>query len=147
MKILSIGAHQDDNEFRVGGMACKWIKAGHEVRFLSVCDGCGGHHILTPEETTAQRATESFAVAEYLGITYDVWDIHDCELTADLETRKRLIRYIRFCPRSDRFSPHLRLSRRPPCRGTARAGRVLPFDRTSHLPRVARDVGNARDHL
>ena len=99
MKILSIGAHQDDNEFRVGGMACKWLKAGHEVRFLSVCDGCGGHHILTPEETTAQRASESAAVAEYLGITYDIWDIHDCELTADLETRKRVIRYIReFAP-------------------------------------------------
>ncbi len=99
MKILSIGAHQDDNEFRVGGIAYKWIKAGHEVRFLSVCNGSGGHHILTPEQTTAQRATESAAVAEYLGITYDVWDNCDCELMADLETRKRVIRYIRdFAP-------------------------------------------------
>ena len=31
MKILAIGAHQDDNEFRVGGMARKWVKAGGEI--------------------------------------------------------------------------------------------------------------------
>ena len=56
MKILAIGAHQDDNEFRVGGSTAKWVKAGHEVRFLSMCNGCGGHHLLSPEETTATRA-------------------------------------------------------------------------------------------
>ena len=107
MKILAIGAHQDDNEFRVGGMAHKWVKAGHEVRFLSMCNGCGGHHIMTPEETTARRAKESAKVAEYLGIRYDVWDIDDCTLTADLPTRERLIRYIR------EFSPDLVIAHRP----------------------------------
>ena len=106
MKILSIGAHQDDNEFRVGGMADKWVKAGHEVRFLSLCNGCGGHHIMTPEETTARRAKESQAVAEYLGITYDVWDIDDCRIVADIPTRERLIRYIR------EYSPDLIISHR-----------------------------------
>lgn len=99
MKILMIGAHQDDNEFRCGGLAHKYVKMGYEVKFLSMCNGCGGHHILGPKETTAQRATESAKVAEFLGITYDVWDIDDCNLVADLETRKKLIRYIReFCP-------------------------------------------------
>ena len=95
MKILAIGAHQDDNEFRVGAMAHKWIKAGHEVYFLSMCDGSGGHHIMTPKETSARRAKESQAVAEYLGVNYDVWDVEDCHLMADLETRMRLVRYIR----------------------------------------------------
>ena len=107
MKILAIGAHQDDNEFRVGGMAHKWVKAGHEVRFLSLCNGCGGHHIMTPEETSARRAKESAAVAEFLGIKYDIWsDMDDCTLMADLETRNRLIRYIR------EFSPDLIISHR-----------------------------------
>lgn len=95
MKILMIGAHQDDNEFRCGALADKYVKMGYEVRFLSMCNGCGGHHIMTPEETTARRAKESAAVAELLGVTYDVWDIDDCNLVADLSTRKRLIRYIR----------------------------------------------------
>lgn len=107
MKILAIGAHQDDNEFRVGGMAHKWVQAGYEVRFLSMCNGCGGHHIMTPEETTARRAKESAAVAKLLGITYDVWDIDDCTLVADMSTRERLIRYIR------EFSPDLIIAHRP----------------------------------
>jgi len=107
MKILMIGAHQDDNEFRCGGLAHKYVKMGYEVRFLSMCNGCGGHHIMTPQETTMRRAQESAAVAELLGITYDVWDIDDCNLVADLPTRKRLIRYIRS------FSPNLIICHRP----------------------------------
>ena len=107
MKILMIGAHQDDNEFRCGGLAHKYVKMGYEVRFLSMCNGCGGHHIMTPEETTARRAKESAAVAELLGITYDVWDVDDCNLVADLATRKRLIRYIR------EFAPDLIIAHRP----------------------------------
>jgi LmbE family N-acetylglucosaminyl deacetylase len=87
-------------------MAKKWVKAGYEVRFLSMCNGCGGHHIMTPEETVARRARESAAVAEYLGIRYDIWDIDDCTLMADLPTRMRLIRYIR------EFSPDLIIDHR-----------------------------------
>ena len=107
MKILMIGAHQDDNEFRCGGLAHKYVKMGYEVRFLSMCNGCGGHHIMSPEETTATRAKESAKVAEFLGIQYDVWDIVDCNLVADLATRKRLIRYVR------EFAPNLIIAHRP----------------------------------
>ena len=39
MKFLMIGAHQDDNEFGRGGLAYKLIKKGHDVRFLSLCNG------------------------------------------------------------------------------------------------------------
>ena len=107
MRILAIGAHQDDNEFRLGGMALKWTRDGHEVRFLSMCNGSGGHHLMTPEETVARRAGESASVAKYLGITYDVWDIEDCTLMPTLENRQRLIRYIRA------FSPDLVIAHRP----------------------------------
>ncbi len=107
MKILMIGAHQDDNEFRVGGLAHKYVQMGYEVRFLSLCNGCGGHHIMTPAETTARRAKESAAVAELLGIRYDVWeDMNDCTLMPTLENRRRLIRYIR------EFSPDMVISHR-----------------------------------
>lgn len=106
MRVLMIGAHQDDNEFRCGGLASRLVKNGHDVKFVSLCNGCGGHHIMTPQETTARRATESAAVAKLLGITYDVWDIDDCNIVADLETRKRLIRYIR------EYNPDLVISHR-----------------------------------
>lgn len=101
-----IGAHQDDNEFLCGGITAKLVAKGHVVRYLSLCNGNGGHHIMTPEETSKRRAGESAQVAEMLGITYDVWDYSDCSLVADLETRRRLIRYIR------KFSPDLIISHR-----------------------------------
>ena len=107
MKILMIGAHQDDNEFRCGGLAYKYVQMGYEVRFLCLCNGCGGHHELGPKEIAARRAKESQAVAELLGITYHIWDdIDDCNIVADLPMRKRLIRYIR------EFSPDLIISHR-----------------------------------
>lgn len=62
---------------------------------------------MTAEETTRRRAGESAAVAELLGIRYDVWNIDDCTLTADLETRRKMIRYIR------EFVPDLVISHRP----------------------------------
>lgn len=106
MRVLMIGAHQDDNEFTSGGLASKLVKNGHTVQFLSMCNGCGGHHKLGPKEISARRAEESARVAEYLGIRYDIWSNDDCNLVADLETRKRTIRYIR------KFQPDLIITHR-----------------------------------
>ena len=47
MKILCIGAHPDDNEFRCGGLALKLKAKGHEVQFLSACNGDRGHQTMT----------------------------------------------------------------------------------------------------
>ena len=107
MKLLFVGAHQDDCEICFGGLALKAARLGHEVRFLSLTDGRGGHHLLSPEETIATRAKESAAVAAYMGIRYDVWDVPDANLTPDLTNRKRLIRYIRD------FAPDLIMTHRP----------------------------------
>jgi len=108
MKILMIGAHLDDNEIDGGGLALKYVKMGHQVRFLSLCNGNGGHHILTPEETAATRAKEAAAVKEFLGLEgYYIWDVDDCSLMPTLENRRRLIREIR------QFSPDLIITHRP----------------------------------
>ena len=95
LKILMIGAHLDDNDFRGGGIALKYINLGHEVRFLSVCNGSGGHHELSGPEIVARRRKEADAVEKLTGIKYDIWDNEDCELIADLENRKHMVRYIR----------------------------------------------------
>lgn len=95
MKVLMIGAHPDDSEWYGGGTALKYIKEGHEVRFLSVCNGSGGHHKMSRPEIVARRRKEADAVMELTGITYDIWDNDDCEVMADLENRERMVRYIR----------------------------------------------------
>lgn len=70
-------------------------KKGHNVTFLSVSDGCCGHFRYTTEQLRKIRREETAKVSEISGIAYDVWDIPDCEVVADLENRKRMVRYIR----------------------------------------------------
>ena len=107
LRILMIGPHPDDCEIRCGGTAMKFVEAGHTVKFISTLNGCGGHQSMKPEDIAARRWGETQAIAEYVGLTYDVWDIPDCELMADLKTRKRMVRDIR------KFNPDLIFCCRP----------------------------------
>lgn len=96
MRVLIIGAHEDDIEFRNAGMTIKFKELGHDVRFLCLSNGNGGHHILSPDETARARKGETQQVAKILGVQYDIWeDVNDCEIEPTLENRKRLTRYIR----------------------------------------------------
>lgn len=108
IRAMMIGAHPDDCDFRCGGLALKYARAGHKVKFLAMCNGEGGHHILKPDEVSQRRYKETQRVAEFAGIEYDVWlDVKDCNLYADLETRKRLVREIR------KFNPDIIFCSRP----------------------------------
>jgi len=107
-RILMIGAHPDDCDFRCGGIALKYAKLGYKVKFLAMVNGSGGHHEMTPEETVARRYQETQNVAKLAGIEYSVWlDSNDCELMPSLENRKRLVREIR------EFHPDLIFCSRP----------------------------------
>ena len=113
IRAMMIGAHPDDLDFRCGGLAVKYARLGHKVKFLAMCNGSGGHHIMSPKEIADRRYGETQRVAELAGIEYDVWrDSEDCELMPDLETRKRLVREIRkfnpdviFCSRPNDYHP------------------------------------------
>ncbi len=108
MKILCIVAHPDDAEYEMGGLAALYAERGHSVRFLSACNGCGGHHIMTPAETVVRRRAESDRVAEMLGVEYDIFaDSPDCAIMPDLAMRRRFIRYIR------EFYPDIIITHRP----------------------------------
>jgi len=108
IRAMMIGAHPDDCDFCCGGLALKYARAGHKVKFLSLCNGNGGHHELSPEEVARVRRKETLAVAEFANIEYDVWeDSPDCELFADLRARARLVREIR------EFQPDIIFANRP----------------------------------
>lgn len=95
LKILMIGAHPDDPDGCGGGTALRFVARGDEVRFLSVSDGGAGHQSMAPAPLAARRRKEADAVAALIGITYDVWDVPDGEVEANLENRRRMVRYIR----------------------------------------------------
>ncbi len=107
-RFLMIGAHPDDADIRFGGTAVKLAKAGHTVKFVSMCNGDCGHYSMSGKALAERRYAETQASKAISGISeYQVMmDIHDCEITSDVETRKRVIRIIR------EFAPDVVLSHR-----------------------------------
>ena len=98
-RYLMIGAHPDDADIRFGGTALKLVRAGHVVKFVSMCNGDCGHFDMSipPEELAARRYRETQNSRAVSGIAeYQVFhENHDCELMPDLENRKKVIRLIR----------------------------------------------------
>jgi len=92
---MFIGAHPDDADIHFAGTAILLKELGHEIIFTSITDGSAGHQTMGREELAKRRLAETQEVAKFLGIRYIVMDAIDSELTADLSTRKKLIKLIR----------------------------------------------------
>lgn len=112
LTLLVVGAHPDDCAIKAGGIAATYVEAGHDVTFLSVTDGSAGHHEMGRKKLAARRKRETEAVAETLGVDYEVFDIRDGELEPTMENRRRLIRFVRdvdpdlvLGPRSNDYHP------------------------------------------
>lgn len=95
LNIICFGAHPDDAEYKSGGVAAMWAKAGHRVKLVSVTNGDIGHWAMAGGPLAKRRTAESALVAKRLGVTSEVLDIHDGELEPTLENRKKITRLIR----------------------------------------------------
>jgi len=106
-KLLGIGAHPDDCDLRMGGLAAIYASMGFEVKFVSVTNGDAGHHETGGGALAERRRREAQAAGAVIGIEYELLDISDGELVPSLENRKKVIEVIR------RFKPSLVLTHRP----------------------------------
>jgi LmbE family N-acetylglucosaminyl deacetylase len=95
LRIVVFGAHPDDAEFKAGGTAAKWAKAGHHVLLCSVTNGDIGHWQMAGGPLAQRRTAEVAACARKLGVSSKVLDIHDGELVPSLENRRLITRIIR----------------------------------------------------
>src|SRR4030042_759738 len=95
LHIIVFGAHPDDCELKTGGMAARWAKGGHHVKFVSGTNGDIGHAEIAGGPLAMRRTAEVKKAAEVLGITSEVLDIHDGELMPTFENRKTFVRLIR----------------------------------------------------
>ncbi len=95
VRVIVFGAHPDDAEYKAGGTAALWAKAGHHVKLVSVTNGDIGHWKIAGGPLAQRRTAESTEVAKRLGVTYEVLDIHDGELIPTLEYRKLITKTIR----------------------------------------------------
>ena len=107
LRILVIGAHPDDCEVKAGGVAVKWARLGHLVRFVSLTNGDAGHYQMGGVELARRRRAEALVAARVAGIESLVLNNHDAELVASLSNRRVVTGVIR------EFQPDLVLTHRP----------------------------------
>ena len=95
-RLMVIGAHPDDADITCGGLAVKHIAAGSEVVFVSLTNGCMGHHRLPPAETARVRKAETQEAKRRFGLKdYIVLDNDDCALQVTYENRVEVAKMIR----------------------------------------------------
>ncbi len=95
LSILVFGAHPDDCDLRFGGAAMLYRQFGHSVRFVSMTNGDTGHFSMGGGPLARRRHAEAQASAAIADIRYDVLDIHNGELEANVATRKLVIQIMR----------------------------------------------------
>ena len=94
LRIIVIGAHPDDCEYTTGGVTALYTQMGHQVKYVSMTNGCKGHHLLKPAELAARRSNEAKEVARILGVEYEIMNNADGELLPTLENRFAVIKLI-----------------------------------------------------
>jgi LmbE family N-acetylglucosaminyl deacetylase len=95
LRIIAFGAHPDDCELRVAGVAVRWAALGHHVKLVSLTNGDIGHWRMAGGPLALRRTAEVKKCAKILGVEAQVLDIHDGELLPSLEHRKTVTRLIR----------------------------------------------------
>lgn len=95
LRIIIFGAHPDDAEYGGAGVAMKWARAGHHVKLVSATNGDIGHWQSAGGPLAQRRLKEVLEVARRLGVSTEVLDIHDGEITPTLEYRKMFTKLIR----------------------------------------------------
>ena len=68
LRVLGVGAHPDDLEFRVGGTLAAYAAGGAEVTVLMVTDGGrGSRDVASPTDLASRRLAEAEAAGRALG--------------------------------------------------------------------------------
>jgi len=106
-RMMVIGAHPDDCEYKAGGLAALYRQSGSDVCFVSVTDGRSGHQTRYGPQLAAERREETAASGRVLGVEYRVLSYPDGALQPTLEARDEIIRLIR------QYDPNLVLTHRP----------------------------------
>ncbi|MGQ9555416.1 MAG: PIG-L deacetylase family protein [Anaerolineae bacterium] len=95
LRVLCIGAHPDDCDVRVGGLAVKYARLGHKVKFVSMSNGNAGHYAIGGAPLAQRRYQEAQRSAAIAGIEYTLLDIADGQIMPTLENRWTVVTIIR----------------------------------------------------
>jgi LmbE family N-acetylglucosaminyl deacetylase len=106
LRIMVIGAHPDDCETS-GGIALRFVRLGHSVKFLCATNGFSGHQSTMGGALSQIRWKEALSVSKLTGIEVEFLDNNDGYLTPGLPERTAMMRAIRI------YAPDIIITHRP----------------------------------
>lgn len=92
---LAVGAHPDDIEFMMAGTLLMLRRAGWEIHYLNVANGCCGSRDHSAVKLASIRRTEARAAARVLGAHWHQGFCNDLEVFHELRTLRRLAAVLR----------------------------------------------------
>ena len=92
---FAIGAHPDDIEFRKAGTLLLLQRAGWEIHYLNIANGCCGSTRHPATALRRMRAAEGRRAAKVLGADFHPSFCNDMEIVYDLKLVRRLAAIIR----------------------------------------------------
>jgi LmbE family N-acetylglucosaminyl deacetylase len=92
---IAIGAHPDDIEFYMAGTLVLLQRAGYEIHYLTVADGCCGSVQCDANQTRKVRRAEARRAARVLGARFHESLCPDMEIFYELKLLRRIAAVIR----------------------------------------------------
>src|ERR1041385_1019427 len=68
LRVIVFGAHPDDCDGTTGGIAAKYARLGHHVKFVALTTGDNGHPTMGGGALAVRRRAESAEAGRRLGI-------------------------------------------------------------------------------
>src|SRR5262245_2197001 len=94
-RAFAVAAHPDDIEFVMAGTLILLNRAGYEIHYMNICNGCCGSTEHSAEDTARIREREARAAAALIGAVFHPPLVNDLELFYDRPTLTRLAAVMR----------------------------------------------------
>ncbi len=94
-KAFAVAAHPDDIEFVMAGTLILLGRAGYELHYMNIANGCCGSTEFSAAHTAEKRQREAIEAAESIGAEFHPSLVNDLEIFYDDRTLKRLAAVMR----------------------------------------------------
>ncbi|MEX0678450.1 MAG: PIG-L family deacetylase [Pirellulales bacterium] len=94
-RAFAVAAHPDDIEFVMAGTLILLGKAGYELHYMTIANGCCGSTEYSAAHTTEVREREAIAAADSIGAEFHPSLVNDLEIFYDHATLTRLAAVMR----------------------------------------------------
>jgi LmbE family N-acetylglucosaminyl deacetylase len=94
-RAFAVAAHPDDIEFVMAGTLILLGRAGYELHYMNIANGCCGSTMASAEHTAQRRAREALAAADSIQAEFHPSLVNDLEIFYNHETLSRLAAVMR----------------------------------------------------